>query len=120
MSRAFLKNSSSLRLGRDSIAASPQLQRCFSINTTASTKPAVDLSKHADDSGSVGRDQSSNLTNGKDLSTKNKKTIAELDEEMRQRMSDKAGDGGEAGVEYEDGKPVAMKRSVKNNMFRYI
>jgi len=25
--------------------------------------------------------------------------------------------GGEAGAEYEDGAPVAMKRSVKNNMF---
>ncbi|KAI0398040.1 hypothetical protein F5Y17DRAFT_454619 [Xylariaceae sp. FL0594] len=43
--------------------------------------------------------------------------MAELDEELRQRMSGLAGDGGEAGVEYEDGKPVAMKRSVKNNMF---
>ncbi len=49
-----------------------------------------------------------------------KKTMAQLDEELRQKMCDIAGDGGEAGVEYEDGKPVAMKRSVKNNMFRYI
>ncbi|KAI6080129.1 hypothetical protein F4821DRAFT_252243 [Hypoxylon rubiginosum] len=49
-----------------------------------------------------------------------KKTMAELDAEMRQKMSGLSGDGGEAGVEYEDGQPVAMKRSVKNNMFRYI
>lgn len=35
-------------------------------------------------------------------------------------MQDHDGDGGVAGVEYEDGKPVSMKRSVKNNMFRYI
>lgn len=49
-----------------------------------------------------------------------KKSIAQLDEELRQKMSGVAGDGGEAGIEYEDGKPVAMKRSVKNNMFRYI
>ncbi|OTA88356.1 hypothetical protein M434DRAFT_123680 [Hypoxylon sp. CO27-5] len=49
-----------------------------------------------------------------------KKTMAELDAELQQRMSGLSGDGGEAGVEYEDGKPVAMKRSVKNNMFRYI
>ncbi|KAI0448200.1 hypothetical protein F4803DRAFT_497036 [Xylaria telfairii] len=48
------------------------------------------------------------------------KTMAQLDEELRQKMWGIAGDGGEAGVEYEDGKPVAMKRSVKNNMFRYI
>lgn len=49
-----------------------------------------------------------------------KKTVAELDAELQQKMSGLSGDGGEAGVEYEDGQPVAMKRSVKNNMFRYI
>ena len=51
---------------------------------------------------------------------KKKKTTAELDEELRQKMSGMAGDGGEPGVEYEDGRPADMKRSVKNNMFRYI
>ncbi|KAI1881313.1 hypothetical protein JX265_000139 [Neoarthrinium moseri] len=51
---------------------------------------------------------------------KKKKTMAELDEEMKRKMSGLSGDGGEAGIEYEDGQPVAMKRSVKNNMFRYI
>lgn len=49
-----------------------------------------------------------------------KKTIVELDEELKQKMSGLSGDGGEAGIEYEDGKPVAMKRTVKNNIFRYI
>ena len=48
------------------------------------------------------------------------KTVAELDDDLRRKMSGIAGDGGAAGVEYEDGKPVAMKRSVRNNMFRYI
>lgn len=51
---------------------------------------------------------------------KKKKTIAELDEELRQKMSGLAGDGGEAGVELENGQPVSMKRSVRENMFRYI
>ncbi|KAG9530403.1 hypothetical protein KCU93_g2690, partial [Aureobasidium melanogenum] len=51
---------------------------------------------------------------------KKHKTLAELDEELRQKMAGHAGDGGDAGVEYEDGVPVSMKRSVKNNMFRYI
>lgn len=46
--------------------------------------------------------------------------MAQKDEELRQKMSGMAGDGGEAGVEYEDGQPVAMRRSVRNNMFRYI
>jgi hypothetical protein len=48
------------------------------------------------------------------------KTLAELDEELRQKMAGHSGDGGDAGVEYEDGVPTSMKRSVKNNMFRYI
>ncbi|KAF1821551.1 uncharacterized protein K489DRAFT_290284, partial [Dissoconium aciculare CBS 342.82] len=48
------------------------------------------------------------------------KTLAELDEDLRQKMAAMVGDGGEAGVEYEDGKPVAMKRGVRENMFRYI
>ncbi|KAI2471607.1 hypothetical protein F4781DRAFT_429296 [Annulohypoxylon bovei var. microspora] len=49
-----------------------------------------------------------------------KKTIAELDAELQRKMSGLSGDGGEAGVEYENGHPVAMKRSVRDNMFRYI
>ena len=53
-------------------------------------------------------------------SQKRRKTMAELDEELQKKMAGIAGDGGEAGIEYEDGQPVAMKRSVKNNMFRYI
>jgi hypothetical protein len=46
--------------------------------------------------------------------------MAELDEELKLKMAGLSGDGGESGVEYEDGQPVAMKRSVKSNMFRYI
>lgn len=51
---------------------------------------------------------------------KTTRTIAEADADMMRKMAGITGEGGEAGVEYEDGKPVAMKRSVKNNMFRYI
>ncbi|KAJ5200436.1 hypothetical protein N7472_005640 [Penicillium cf. griseofulvum] len=29
-----------------------------------------------------------------------------------------SGEGGASGIEYEDGKPNAMKRGVRNNMFR--
>ncbi|KAF3059308.1 hypothetical protein GL218_04856 [Daldinia childiae] len=49
-----------------------------------------------------------------------KKTMAEIDAELQRKMSGLSGDGGEAGIEYEDGKPVAMKRGVRDNMFRYI
>jgi len=55
-----------------------------------------------------------------DSTLKKTKTQAQLDEELRQKMSGLAGDGGESGIEYEDGQPVSMKRSVKSNMFRYI
>lgn len=48
------------------------------------------------------------------------KTMAELDDEMRLKLEGISGEGGEAGLELEDGRPVAMKRSVKNNMFRLI
>ncbi|KAF1816947.1 hypothetical protein P152DRAFT_469457 [Eremomyces bilateralis CBS 781.70] len=51
---------------------------------------------------------------------KKPKTQAELDAALREKLSGMAGDGGESGVEYEDGKPVSMKRGVRNNMFRYI
>lgn len=43
-----------------------------------------------------------------------------MDEELRTRLEEMSGGGGAAGLEYEDGRPVAMKRSVKNNMFRVI
>ena len=52
--------------------------------------------------------------------TQRTKTVAEADAELAQKMSGLAGDGGEAGVELEDGQPVSMKRSVRNNLFRYI
>ncbi|KAJ8117603.1 hypothetical protein OPT61_g1230 [Boeremia exigua] len=48
------------------------------------------------------------------------KTQAELDAEFQLKMQEHSGDGGASGIEYEDGQPVSMKRSVRNNMFRYI
>lgn len=48
------------------------------------------------------------------------KTVAQADEELRQRLEDMSGEGGAAGIEYEDGQPNTMKRSVRNNMFRVI
>ncbi|KAL8807298.1 MAG: hypothetical protein Q9182_000803 [Xanthomendoza sp. 2 TL-2023] len=49
-----------------------------------------------------------------------RRTMAELDEELRMKLEGRSGEGGEAGLELEDGKPTAMKRGVKNNMFRLI
>lgn len=52
--------------------------------------------------------------------TPEKKTFAEADEELRQKLEAMSGEGGEAGLELEGGKPVTMKRGVRENMFRYI
>ncbi|KAG9186513.1 hypothetical protein G6011_09621 [Alternaria panax] len=49
-----------------------------------------------------------------------KKTQAELDAEVMAKLAGHDSEGGAAGIEYEDGKPTSMKRSVRNNMFRYI
>lgn len=51
---------------------------------------------------------------------KTHKSMAELDEEMKQAMETMSGEGGEYGLELEGGKAVSMKRTVKENMFRYI
>lgn len=49
-----------------------------------------------------------------------KKTMAELDEELRLKMEGMSGEGGSAGVEYENGRSEGLKRGVKANMFRVI
>ena len=43
-----------------------------------------------------------------------------MDEELRQKLERLSGDGGSAGVEYENGKAEGLKRGVKANMFRVI
>lgn len=48
------------------------------------------------------------------------KSVLQADAELRERLEQMSGEGGAAGIEYEDGQPVAMKRSVRNNMFRLI
>lgn len=47
-------------------------------------------------------------------------TMAQLDEELRQKLEGISGEGAAAGIELENGKPVAMKRGVRENMFRLI
>ena len=37
-----------------------------------------------------------------------KKTMAQLDEELRMKLEGRSGDGGAAGLELENGQPVAM------------
>ncbi|KAG4433189.1 hypothetical protein IFR05_011324 [Cadophora sp. M221] len=51
---------------------------------------------------------------------KKPKTILEQDEELRLKLEGISGGGGGAGVEYEGGKAVGLKRGVRENMFRVI
>ncbi|BCS01913.1 uncharacterized protein AKAW2_60177A [Aspergillus luchuensis] len=72
-------------------------------------------SSHQKPSNGASDDQSvSKLTQDKT------KSVAQADQELRERLEQMSGGGGASGIEYEDGKPSAMKRSVRNNMFRYI
>ena len=47
-----------------------------------------------------------------------KKTQQDLDNELMEKMANRSGDA--AGLQFEDGRPVSMKRGVRENMFRYI
>lgn len=95
-----------------------------SSHATSSIAKRAASGKAADDSGQAVKGtvdsakDSRETTNAK--STKAKKTQAQMDEELRAAMEGRAGDGGESGLELEDGKPVSMKRGVRDNMFRYI
>ncbi|EYE96663.1 uncharacterized protein EURHEDRAFT_453114 [Aspergillus ruber CBS 135680] len=51
---------------------------------------------------------------------KKAKSVGQSDEELREKLERMSGEGGASGIEYEDGQPNTMKRSVRNNMFRYI
>ena len=88
-------------------------------NLATSTQQASQPTSQPDETNQEEQKTTENLASKPDP-TLQRKTMAQLDEELRQKMSGLSGDGGEAGVEYEDGQPVAMKRSVKDNMFRYI
>lgn len=49
-----------------------------------------------------------------------RKTVAERDAELQARLEDMSGDGGVAGIEYENGTAEGLKKEVKRNMFRVI
>lgn len=93
--------------------------RCFSTTSLrlATTKTQAKSSDHDQQHNKAVEDKAEEAAQKQ---TSTHKTQAQLDDELKQKMSGLAGDGGESGVEYEDGQPVSMKRSVKNNMFRYI
>ncbi|KAE8344457.1 hypothetical protein BDV24DRAFT_160604 [Aspergillus arachidicola] len=64
------------------------------------------------------KDNSTSQT-GKKVKPEKAKTVSQADEELRQKLEQMSGGGGASGIEYEDGKPSAMKRSVRNNIYKY-
>lgn len=46
--------------------------------------------------------------------------MAQMDAELRSRLEAMSGDGGAAGVEYENGRAEGLRSEVKRNMFRVI
>ncbi|KAK6429133.1 hypothetical protein LTR95_014721 [Oleoguttula sp. CCFEE 5521] len=99
---------------------SPLISRAHASTSagTSAVDPVIDTAESAEirTQSTVTTVKSSNT----DQLAPKKKTQLQLDEELRLKMSGLSGDGGESGVEYEDGVPVSMKRSVKSNMYRYI
>jgi hypothetical protein len=86
-------------------------------SSPASSKAAPKEDKTAGDAMSK---SSSQARDSKEQEARRKKTAAELDEELRLKLEGISGEGGTAGVEYEGGKAVGLKRGVKDNMFRVI
>ncbi|EPS32727.1 hypothetical protein PDE_07687 [Penicillium oxalicum 114-2] len=75
-----------------------------------------DLEATISDSDSMPKEASQTKT----AAAKKTSSIADADAQLRERLEKMSGGGGAAGIEYEDGKPSAMKRGVRNNMFRLI
>lgn len=57
---------------------------------------------------------------GEEIPKLKRKTQAELDDELKLKLEGISGEGGGAGIEYEGGKAVGLKRGVRENMFRVI
>ncbi|PBP26112.1 hypothetical protein BUE80_DR002975 [Diplocarpon rosae] len=83
--------------------------RVLDQKTTESEAPAEELDKPASEGA---KEYEGKARQGK--------TILEQDEELRLKLEGISGEGGAAGVEYERGKAVGLKRGVKANMFRLI
>ena len=92
-----------------------------SCTSRASTQPSTDSgSERSSPSSHASNAASEDSSHTQTTKEEPRKSQAELDKELQAKMEGISGDGGGAGVTYEDGQPVAMKRSVKKNMFRLI
>lgn len=79
--------------------------RCIASLNTSTKPPSKEQTK---DSATADKTASSEEEHSSAGSST--KTQAQQDEELRQKLAAMSGEGGEAGIEYEDGRPVSMKR----------
>ncbi|SMR58787.1 unnamed protein product [Zymoseptoria tritici ST99CH_1A5] len=109
MNRITRSTARSLRSRRFNPTTTNSASRCLATKTSSTTdESSKDDKKLEENATKAATTQKSTLT------------VAERDAEIQRKLAGISGDGGASGVEYEDGKPAAMKRSVKNNMFRLI
>ncbi|KAL2862265.1 uncharacterized protein BJX67DRAFT_366720 [Aspergillus lucknowensis] len=91
-----------------------------SILSTAQLQSNTNETNKITQNNSDGSAQTSGVLSASDQKPQRTKTTAQADEDVRRRLEEISGEGGAAGIEYEDGIPQTMKRSVRKNMFRYI
>ncbi|PYH43953.1 uncharacterized protein BP01DRAFT_393031 [Aspergillus saccharolyticus JOP 1030-1] len=119
----MLSSCLSLRSSRLATLTQPISQHALSVHIPSHTKyiSTTTSCRLADSTEDTSSKNHENTSRTKEPPAKSKsKSIAQADQELRERLEQMSGDGGASGIEYEDGKPTAMKRSVRNNMFRYI
>ncbi|TEB21929.1 hypothetical protein FA13DRAFT_757644 [Coprinellus micaceus] len=105
---------------------SGSLRRCLATSAPRNSDSSSSFaSKHTQGRSSGDADHHTPTTDVPEDASKQSRpsksmTTAERDARMKEILDDRSGDGGVAGLELEDGRPVAMKRGVRDNMFRLI
>ena len=94
----------------------PRRQPSAQLSSTSTSK----LSSATAEEGPKVDDENAEKSNSTASNAKVEQTQAELDAELREKLEAMSGGGGISGLELEDGKPVAMKRGTRENMFRLI
>ena len=124
MNKSFARISRAIREGQGALVTSPKETKISPRTATTSQQEAKETTKQVEGIAGTTNEKSpldASNVNMTATTAPKKKTLAQLDEELRQKMSGLGGEGNEAAVQYdENGKPIDMARSVKNNMFRYI
>lgn len=85
------------------------------LSNTTKSEPQSQPTSHTQS-----KQQESTTKDTTKMAPHKKKTMAQLDQELREKLEGLSGEGGGAGVEYEGGKAEGLKRGVKSNMFRVI